>query len=296
MTHSDARRFSWRHVAIVAGTVIVAFSMILIGLPLSKVFGFEINEMAAARFSPSVPKVSLFLALCALYFVVIYLSQRFLHRSPFSALGFRRPMVRQALVAFLVGVAINLVPFLVIILTAQNMVYESSIPEGTALLRVVAAYAYFFLVFLTVNSIGEELVFRCYPIEQFIDDRKTLPWVIVVSAMVFAVLHFIVRAPSWSGFFALSLTSIFYSLVYLNWRSIWVLVGIHNGMNFINLTFSENWEMGGLFTWNGDAMPGLSIYLNVYQYAVPLLAIAFLIYRLRRSGRLAPSRTGNILS
>jgi membrane protease YdiL (CAAX protease family) len=273
----------WIHLVKVIGTVVVAFSMIMIGLPISKLAHFEINEMAAARFSPSWPKVALFLGLTVLYFLVIYLSQRFVHKAPFRTLGFKDAMIRQALVAFLIGATINLIPFLVTILTAQNMAYESSVPDGTPLLRVAAAYAYFFFIFLTVNSIGEELVFRCYPIEHFQESPRTLSFVIVLFAVLFALLHFIVREPSWRGFFMLSLTSIFYSLIYLNWRSIWVLVGIHNGMNFVNLTFSENWEMGGLFTWNGDGMVGLSVYLDIYRYAVPVVGIAILFILFRRS-------------
>ena len=273
----------WIHLVKVIGTIVVAFSMIMIGLPFSKLLGFEINEMAASRFSPSTPKVTLFLTLTALYFLVIYLAQRYVHRTSFRTLGFQSPMIRQALVAFFIGVTINLIPFIAIILTADNMVYGSTIPEGTSVLRVVVAYAYFFIVFLTVNSIGEELVFRCYPIEQIKDKPRMLSMVIVLVAIIFALVHFIVREPSLNGFFMLSLTSIFYSLIYLNWRSIWVLVGIHNGMNFSNLTFSENWEMGGLFTWNGDAMAGLSVYLDIYHFAVPIIAIVFLYWLFRRS-------------
>ncbi len=272
----------WAHLGKVIGIVVVAFSMILPGLPLSKLMGFEINEMAAARFSPSLPKVTLFLTLAGLYFLVIYLAQRYLHRTSFRTLGFQNLMIRQAIVAFFIGVIINLIPFITIILTADNMVYGSTIPPGTSMLRIVAAYTYFFIVFLNVNSIGEELVFRTYPLEQMMSKPRMLPITIVVLAIMFALLHFIVREPSLNGFFMLSLTSIFYSLIYLNWRSIWVLVGVHNGMNFSNLTFSENWEMGGLFTWNGDAMVGLSVYLNIYHFAVPIVAIVFLYWLYRR--------------
>ena len=270
-------------ISIVAGTMIVAFSMIMIGLPMSKLLNFEIDEMAASGFSPSYAKVSLFLLLTLLYFVIIYLSQRFLHRAPFRLLGFQKPVTRHILIAFACGIAINLVPFAVIILTAKNMVYASSIPADVTLLRVVVAYGFFFCIWLTVNSIGEELVFRCYPIEQFADQPRALPVVIISSAIVFALLHFIVRKPSVTGFFMLSLTSISYSLIYLNWRSIWVLVGIHNGMNFINLTFSENWEMGGLFTWNGDGAVALSTYLNIYHFAVPIVGAAYLYLRYLRT-------------
>jgi len=283
----------WVHLAQVIVTVIAAFSMIMFGLPISKLLNFEISEMAASRFSPSIPKVALFLTLTVMYFLVIYLSQRYVHKAPFRTLGFERPLLKKALVAFLIGVIINLVPFLLIILTAKNMEYGSAVPLGTSLVRVVAAYAYFLLVFLTVNSIGEELVFRTYPIEQFIHRPRILPFIMVLVAILFALLHFIVREPSLSGFFILSLTSIFYSLIYLNWRSIWVLVGIHNGMNFINLTFSENWEMGGLFTWNGDGLPGLSIYIDIYHYAVPIGAIIFLIWLFRRNRGLATSPSGD---
>ncbi|MCP4290792.1 MAG: CPBP family intramembrane metalloprotease [bacterium] len=272
-----------KRILIVTGTVVVAFSMIIIGLPLSKYLGFEINEMAAAGFSPSTAKVSMFLLLTALYFAVVYSSQRFLHKSPFKVLGFKKPVISHILIAFVIGIVINLVPFVITILTAKNMVYASAIPEGVSLLRVAIGYFFFFFIWLTVNSIGEELVFRSYPIEQFADKPRALPFVVLSAAIVFALLHFIVREPSLNGFFMLSITSIFYSLIYLNWRSIWVLVGIHNGMNFINLTFSENWEMGGLFTWNGEGMAGLDVYLNVYHFAVPIVAIAFLFRRHLRS-------------
>ena len=273
----------WTHVFIVMATIVVAFSMIIFGLPLSKMFNFEINEMAAAKFSPSYAKVFMFLLLTFLYFVVIYISQRFIHKKPFKLLGFRKPIIHQIFIAFIIGAVINLVPFIIIILTGTNIEFASSIPEGTSILRVIMAYSYFFFVFLTVNSIGEELVFRCYPIEHLLDNRKILPYAIIVVAILFALLHFIVRAPSWSGFFTLSLTSILFSLIYLNWRSIWVLVGIHNGKNFMNLTFSENWEMGGLFTWTGDAMKGIAIYLNIYNYAVPIIAIVILYLMFKRS-------------
>ncbi len=272
-----------KRILIVASTVVMAFSLIMIGLPISKLLGFEINEMAAAGFSPSTAKVSMFLLLTILYFAVVYSSQRFLHKAPFKVLGFQKPVARHILIAFVVGIVINLVPFAVIILTAKNMVYASAIPEGVSLIRVAVGYLFFLLIWLTVNSIGEELVFRTYPIEQFADQPRVLPIVVVLAAIVFALLHFIVREPSLNGFFMLSLTSIFYSMIYLNWRSIWVLVGVHNGMNFINLTFSENWEMGGLFTWNGEGMAGLDVYLNVYHFAVPIVATAFLYRRYLRA-------------
>ncbi len=279
---ADYKASTWKHGLTVAGTMIVAFSTIMLGLPFSKLMGFEINEMAAEHFSPSFAKVSLLLMLALTYFLVVGLSQRYIHKAPFRQLGFAVPVFKHILVAFAIGVAINLVPFLMIVLSAKNMVYASAIPAGTALITVVAAYAFFVLVWLTVNSIGEELIFRCYPLEHFIGRPRLLPYVILCAAIIFALLHFIVRAPSLPAFFSLSLTSIFYSVIYLNWRSIWVLVGIHNGMNFINLTFSENWKMGGLFTWNGDPVPWLGIYVNIYQYTVPIVAIVFLVLRYRR--------------
>jgi len=276
-----------KKILIVAGTVIVAFSMIMIGLPLSKLLGFEINEMAASGFSPSIAKVSMFLLLTILYFAIVYLSQRFLHKAPFKVLGFKKPVIRHILIAFVIGIVINFIPFAAILLTAKNMVYASAIPEGVSLLRVAVGYFFFLFIWLTVNSIGEELVFRSYPIEQFADQPRALPFVVLSAAIVFALLHFIVREPSLNGFFMLSLTSIFYSMIYLNWRSIWVLVGVHNGMNFINLTFSENWEMGGLFTWNGEGMAGLDVYLNVYHFAVPIVATAFLYRRYMNARQLS---------
>ena len=98
--------------------------------------------------------------------------------------------------------------------------------------------------------------------------------------MLFALLHFVVRAPSLNLFFIYTLTSIFYSMIYLNWRSIWVLVAFHNGANFINLTFSENWEMGGLFTWTIDAMSGIGTYINIYRHVITIVAsiILYILY------------------
>jgi hypothetical protein len=43
--------------------------------------------------------------------------------------------------------------------------------------------------------------------------------------------------------------------------------------------------MGGLFTWNGDGMAGLSVYLDIYGYVVPVVGIAILFYKFRRTQR-----------
>lgn len=219
--------------------------------------------------------MTLFLVYEALLALFVFAPQRVIHRRPFLDLGFRAPALRHLVIGFAVGVAVWVAPLMADLMTGSRII-EWSVPAGVSALTLIGYYCFFF-VFLTANSFGEELVHRCYPIEQFRGRPAMMMVAIMVSTLVFAAMHFIIGEFSVGRFMGLVGSACFLSYVYVYYRSIWLIIGLHNASNFVPFTLGGNWKMGGLITLSGESTRSLPTLLALFA---PVLAM-LLFYRFR---------------
>ena len=129
----------------------------------------------------------------------------------------------------------------------ENVKVSSAVPETVDALTWMGYYL-FFLFMLTLNSFKEELLFRSYPIEN-LKEKTTGIWTIILSAsIIFSIVHHMLEPFTWTAFISRFLFGVFTCQVYIVTRSLWPIIGIHNGSNWFLITFSDagNWKLGGL--------------------------------------------------
>jgi len=137
---------------------------------------------------------------------------------------------------------------LIIGLIGGDFTIKWAVPSDAPILSVIF-HAFFVLIFiLTLNSLKEELVFRTYPIEQFMDNPKAMILVIVSISLFFSAIHIMYLPFTIKSFIFRFNIALLFSFAYYHWRSIWVISGIHTGANIIPfMFFSGNWKVGGLW-------------------------------------------------
>ena len=272
-------RSLWLRLLAVIMTLSIGCGITMMGASVAEQLGIDPKDLQGTRFVPSFTTVSIFLVYQALLALVVFASQRVIHRSPFLDLGFRAPALRHLLIGFAVGVAVWEAPLIADLMSGSRTM-EWSVPAGVPALTLIGYYFVFFFVFLTANSFGEELVHRCYPIDQFRDSPAMMLVAILMSSLVFAAGHFIVGEFSVGRLIVLAVNACFLSYVYVYHRSIWLIIGLHNASNFVPFTFGGNWKMGGLVTLSGDSTSSLPALL-AFVFAPILAMLLFYRFRLR---------------
>lgn len=227
---------------VVIGTVLT----ILGGLPLARLLGVELSQLQGAGFEPTLKTMTIVLLYSASQFLLIWLVMRFVHRRRFATLGFRGPIFLPLLVGTAIGLAIKLVDTGLVCALGSNVHLHSNIPPEATGASVVGYFLLSFLFLLTLNSLKEELVFRTYPIEQFNDHPRAIVLVLVFVSLVFAAVHHIIEPFRLSIFLSRFSIAMLFSYVYFRWRSIWLVAGLHNGMNLLGFLLVGQWKAGGL--------------------------------------------------
>jgi len=171
---------------------------------------------------------------------------RFVHRRRFGELGFRGPVLLPLLAGTAVGLVIELVNTGVVCLAGSDVHLASNIPTGAAAGSVIGYFLLFLLFLLTLNSLKEELVFRAYPIEQFNDHPGAMVPVLVFVSLVFAAVHHVIEPFRWAAFLSRFSIALLFAYVYFRWRSIWLITGLHNGLNLLGFLLIGHWKSGGL--------------------------------------------------
>lgn len=269
-------RSPWLRLVAVLMTLSIVCGMALALPGVAEQFGVDPNDLQGTTpVAPSFPTLTLFLVWQALLALVVFASQRVVHRRSFLDLGFRAPALRHLVIGFAAGMAVVAAPLTADLMTG-SMSMEWSVPAGVSAVAL-AGYCCFFLVLLTINSFGEELVFRCYPIEQFRDSQAMMAVAVMVAMVVFAALHFVVAEFSLGRFIFMVAFACLYVSVYVYYRSIWLVIGLHTGTNFVPVVLSGDWKTGGLFTLSGMSTSSLLALLGVFAPVVAML----LFYRFR---------------
>jgi membrane protease YdiL (CAAX protease family) len=226
--------------------VIGAVLTVLGGLPLARLLGVEPSQLQGAGFEPTLKTMTLVLIYSASQFLLIWLVMRFVHRRRFGTLGFRGPILVPLLVGTTIGLAIKLVDTGLVCAAGRHVRLASNIPPEATAAAVVGYFLLSFLFLLTLNSLKEELVFRTYPIEQFNDHPRAIVFVLVFVSLVFAAVHHVIEPFRISVFLSRFSIAMLFSYVYFQWRSIWLVAGLHNGMNLIGFMLVGQWKAGGL--------------------------------------------------
>lgn len=247
---------------------------ILVGLPLARLLGVELSQLQGAGFEPTPKTITIVLIYSASQFLLIWLVMRFIHHRRFSTLGFRGPILLPLLIGMVIGLAIELVNTGLLCAAGSNVHLTSNIPPQATVVSVVGYFLLFLLFLLTLNSLKEELVFRAYPIEQFNDHPGAILPILLFVSLVFAAVHHVIEPFRISAFLSRFSIAILFSYVYFRWRSIWFIVGLHNGMNLLAFMLVGHWKSGGLLKLSYEPpIPALEIAI---EFGVKIVALVII--------------------
>ena len=283
-----------RLLLLVVGLTIGSVALLMVsGLVIARELGIAPEELQGAGFAVRPETITVFLVFQLLQIAIVVVAHRLIHRRPLRDLGFGPPVVRYLGIGFALGVALAGARVLwgVVLLLALpggDVGLEWSVPQGTPFVAIVSHYLFFFLVFLTANSFGEEMVFRCYPVEQFRDDPRMLLWAVGVATMLFAAIHFIIGTFSIEWLIGLVGFAAIATYIYYRWRSVWLIVGLHSGASFVSFSLAGNWRMGGLVRLV-PTVPEASPWVGVLFLTVDVALFALALWLVARLGRRLPA-------
>jgi membrane protease YdiL (CAAX protease family) len=168
-------------------------------------------------------------------------------------------------------------------LIGGNIRVSWNVPAGASSSAVAGYFVLWFFFLLTLNPLKEGLFFRAYPIEQFNNHPHAIVWVLPFVSLIFAGVHHVIEPFRISAFLSRFSVALLLAYAYYRWRSIWLVVGIHNGTNFVSFLLGAHWKSGGLFALNYESpSPGVVIAVDP---SVKLIGLA-LIHRAWRRGKL----------
>jgi len=263
---------------------VVLFSVAIM-LPIVKLagfFGINIQENTGLNFKPSFGLVFFFFLFGICSIIIIWLAQKYIHKKPFSQLGFRPKIGRNIFFGFLFGVIIVSVKYIIYALNAGTVEYNPiTVPDDVSFITYIGYYIYFLIGFIVWNSFIEELGTRVYPIEKL--EKHINPHIIfIIMGLIFTLGHFIAGEFDIHNFIALFGYSYIFSLLYFYSRSIWLVVGVHSGVNWINFSFfGTNWKMGALYN---IRISELTTWVYNYTDIIIYLIILALIVLLNKKG------------
>lgn len=109
----------------------------------------------------------------------------------------------------------------------------------------------FLIIYVCVASV-EEIVYRGYILTELTKSMGKWPG-ILISSLVFSLLHIFNDSFSLIPFFNLFLGGVFLSIIYLRYKSIWLIIGLHFGWNFtqgVILGFNvSGFDSTGILSW-----------------------------------------------
>jgi membrane protease YdiL (CAAX protease family) len=296
LSNSDNSRSEYRlplalKLLVIILVMVGAVLTILVCLPLVGLLGLELSQLQGAGFEPTVKTMTIVLVYAALQFLLIWLVMRFINRRPFSTLGFIGAILLPLLVGTAVGLVIELVNTGLICAAGSDVHLASNIPPEAGVISVVGYFLLFLLFLLTLNSLKEELVFRAYPIEQFNDRPRAIVPVLIFVSLLFAAVHHVIEPFTISAFLSRFSIALLFSYVYFRWRSIWLIVGLHNGLNLLSFLLVGHWKSGGLLKLTYES-PGQTVEVAIQLGVMIVALVVFHLVWQRSRGRRAVEASG----
>ncbi|MEY2930733.1 MAG: hypothetical protein RL033_1482 [Pseudomonadota bacterium] len=191
--------------------------------------------------------VALILSFYAIQIGLICGVHRFVHRQRLERLRLGGKLWPELGVGFLMGSAVGALEIAADALLGSGVTLGWAVPASVSAVSVVAHYLFWFVVILTLNSLNEELTFRVYPLEHLVDRERRPVLVVALTALAFALIHHLVEPFSWRAFVSRVLAGLLLGFAYQRYRSLWLICGLHSGMNFVAVSLSGSWQLGGLW-------------------------------------------------
>lgn len=267
-------------IIIVILVLIASTLSVVIGLPLTRLMNVNPADLSGAGFIPTVKTITIVVLFAAFQFLLIWVVIRFIHRKSFGSLGFKGPILIPLLIGTAFGMVWAAIECVLLHFSGSNISIALSIPQGVSVLTMTGYLLLNVLFLLTLNSLKEELVFRAYPINQFDDYPKLMIPLIIIVSLVFALVHHILVPFALDDFVSRFTIALVLSFVYYRWRSIWLISGIHNGLNLLVYLTGGNYKMGGLLklSMEHDPSPWISISIDL-SVAIILILVFNLIWK-----------------
>ncbi|MBU3661241.1 MAG: CPBP family intramembrane metalloprotease [Flavobacteriales bacterium] len=261
--------------------VIVVVSSVAIMLPIIKlasIFGINVQENTGLNFKPNFGIIFFFFLFGICSILIIWLAQKYIHQKPLSQLGFNSKIGRDLFFGFFLGLIVVASINIIYGISAEKIEFNPVIvPDNISLITYIGYYIYFIIGFIVWNSFIEEFGMRVYPIEKL--KNYINPHIIfILMGIIFALGHFITREFDIHYFISLFGFSYVFSLLYFYSRSIWLVVGLHSGANWVNFTFfGTNWKMGALYNIEiADFPTWIYNYTDITIYSILLVLILLL--------------------
>ena len=260
-------------ILIVIVVLIVSVLSIVIALPLAELLNLDLSELQGQGFNPTVKTLTVIILYASFQFLLIWLVMRLVHRKSIKTLGFNGPILKPLLFGTAIGVIMTAIEYGLYSMFGSGASFNLSIPADVNILAIIGYLLLSILFLLTLNSLKEELVFRAYPIKQFDDHPNLMTPLLVLVSLVFAAVHHVIEPFTLDAFISRFSIGLLLSFVFYRWRSIWLISGIHNGLNLLVWLTGGNYKQGGLFKFNvEDPSSTMCIVISV------ALAITFILF------------------
>lgn len=278
----------YRRIIVISFVLVISFISILLGFPIAKLMGIDPSDFMGSNFQPTVKTLTVIVAFAATQFLLIWMVIRLFHKKPLKGLGFKGPILFPLLIGTGIGILWQAFAYLLIHVTGGAISIALIIPKEVSVITMISYLLLNVLFLLTLNSLKEELVFRTYPIEQFNDHPQLMIPVIVIVSLVFAAVHHILLPFQIDDFIYRFTVALVLSFVYYRWRSIWLISGLHNGLNLLNNLTSGNYKMGGLtdLTIANDPSKGMTIIIDVAVAIVIIIIFNYIWNKEKRNNKM----------
>ena len=275
-------------ILIVIVVLIVSVLSIVIALPLAELLNLDLSELQGSGFNPTVKTITVIILYAAFQFLLIWLVMRLVHRKSIKTLGFNGPILKPLLLGTAIGALMQVISYVLYSMFGSGVSLNLSIPADVNILAIIGYLLLNILFLLTLNSLKEELVFRAYPIKQFDDYPNLMVFLLVIVSLVFAAVHHVLEPFTLDAFVYRFSIGLLLSFVFYRWRSIWLISGIHNGLNLlVNLT-GGNYKLGGLFDFNLEIEPSstMCIVIDIALAITFILLFSYIWKREKQTNKL----------
>lgn len=248
---------------------------------LAEMCGVNIRENTGLNFKVSLGNVFFFFLFGICSILIIWGAQKYIHLKPLRELGLRSALFYPVTFGFFIGAFICSLRYLVFILNADTVEFSSLIPDNISTISYLGYYIYFLIGFIFWNSFIEELGTRAYPIEK-LKNHMNPHLIFSIMSLLFTLGHFLLNEFSIGYFLSLFSIAYIYSLLYYYSNSIWLVVGMHSGFNWIGFSFfGTNWKLGALFN---TTISGIPDWIAEYTSTIIHLSFLLLIIYLYKRG------------
>lgn len=236
-----------RSLAIV-GTVVLCVLSFSFTLKVAEFLGFDLSSLRNPDQALAGATIALVLVIHLVPIAIILSSQKFLFRQPLAKLGFLESPWRATLMGLWVGISLKLISTVGTFFLSPSATLD--FPLGSVDFTSWLPFFAWFLLALNLNSLNEELIYRAFPLSKMTKNKPLHVFaVIVASALLFSVVHFLLESPDLGRFVYRMAFGILVGLIYVKFQSLWLIAGLHTGWNFVAMAASEySWKEGGLIT------------------------------------------------